>query len=245
MAESYASTEGEFVTFMTAGDRADDTYAERLIHVLQHDVPALAACCDQRIVNSAGVLLHANTMVNSGQWEVRHAAMQPFSTVMAAAALPPISAAVLRRTRFLEHFFFYAASADEQVPDHLAGWLLLLFAQTLGPIRRLPQALLTRTVGDATDVLPPGPLGGGPTQADLACAATFLLAVYCSARDAFAPRYSEQWHAQFIAWLMHDQPREVHSAMREIAMRHDDTESVELMDAITELSAEAAATQRT
>ena len=242
MADAYVASDGEFVTFMVAGDRPDDTYAERLIHVLQHDVPALAACCDQRLANAAGVLLHANTMVRSGLWEIRHAVVQPFETLMDATGLPHIGAAVLRRTRFLEHFFRTAKHTSQRVPDRMAGWLVLLYAQALGPVRRVPQALLTRTVVDATDVLPAGPMGGGARQDDLALAAVFLLEVYCSGRAAFAPRYSEEWHAQFIAWLLHNQPPHVLTTLRGIAIRYDDASSVELMDAIAELVQSAAPT---
>jgi glycosyltransferase involved in cell wall biosynthesis len=236
MAEGYRAGAGEFVAFLAAGERPDPTFGERLVHVLQYDVPALSACCDYRIVDPADVVLHAASMLRSGAWEMKHVAVTPFSSYLADPVLPPLATAVLRRSRFLDHFFAPAAVARPGVPDAIAGWVLLLYAQALGPLRRLPQVLVTRRVPDAIDVLPPGPLGGAPTRADCAAAARYLLTVYCAARDDFRRRYSEQWHAQFIAWLMHEQEPGTAAALRGIATEHGDTDSADLIDAIVEIA---------
>ncbi len=242
LAAGARAAQGQYLAFVPAGDQPDPAFAERLIHVLQYGTPAMLVVCDVRVVDGNGVLLHSSPFRSGGEWRNAVDYLPPLKTTLHETLFPPICAAVMRRSGFLDLLFEAGDSPLARDVGAQAQWLLLQLAHALGGTTRLSECHVTHRVSDGAEAAwsirtsTRNPDGSAASESDVDAAVRLLMSVYCGARTEFRRVYPDTWRAEFIAWLSHGRAPETAAALRDIAARHQDEEMLDLLDALGELA---------
>lgn len=241
LAAGFGVARGEFLAFVPAGDRVDRVFAERLVHILQYGTPAMQVVCDVRMVDGRGALLQSSPFRAGGEWRYPVDYLAPLKTAPHETLFPPIAAAVMRRSRYLGHLFAAAGSPPARQAGAQAEWLVQQFAHALGGTILLSECHVSHRVEDGATAAwsirtaASNPDGSAAREPESDAAVQLLMSVYCSARDDFRRVYPETWHAELVAWLSYGRPPETVAALRAIAGRYGDRETLDILDALAEL----------
>lgn len=205
MAQAYATTTGDYLVFLRAGDRMDRLFVERHLHWRQHGALVAVSCSDIRLASAEGHLVHADVMRNSGAWKQPLQQIPPLATTLRDWVAPPMSACLFRRGAFLDALFSQTATVPESL-RHNGFWLAFQLQHHTGGVLRLLETLTTCRLPDGAAasygyLSAPSGLDARLQQPPVAEAATWLADFYGREQDLFRQWLPAAWHRRFEPWL--------------------------------------------
>jgi len=206
MAAGVQAARGGYLCFLDAGDLPERRHAERHLQCHRFGALPMLTVSDLRLLDAAGVVVHAGIMATAAGWGGLPSAVPAFGNLLKDWLLAPLPAVVMRRTPLLDTFF---QTAEAGVPDRLVGWLLCQYLLQMGGATRLAECLVDlRLPAGATPnpswlsqfISRDGPVPLSP--ADLAAAAEALFAAYARSHERDRSFFAESWEARFLRWLL-------------------------------------------
>lgn len=217
LSAAYRASSGDYFSIITAGDVLDDIFAERHLYVHRHMALSMVSSCDLRVVDSERKLMHDSCYASAGAWGrwVEHFPM--FSVALNQWAFSPRSANVFRRAPVFDWFFDNDDPAMAAL-DPACEWLLLYLAHGFGGSVRLNECLVSLQMtggNDATYLHLASPMVNrfAPGCAPPA-AAQFFFRLMGRHFAAFKRHYTLAGLRSFIAWLLKNNPPQLHAAFR-------------------------------
>ncbi|MBC7706799.1 MAG: glycosyltransferase family 2 protein [Rhodoferax sp.] len=205
MARAYAASDGEYMVFMRAGDRLDREFVERHLYWRQHGALVGLSCSDVRLASSAGSLVHADVLRNSGAWKQNLQQVPPLATTLRDWVAPPMSACMFRRNALLDRLFARRGDMPDELQD--AGfWLVFQFQHHTSGVLRILETLTTCRLPEgaaATYAYLSAPSGSSGTLVDppVFSAAAWLTQFYQDEPALFQQWLPASWHQRFGPWL--------------------------------------------
>ena len=205
MALAYAAGDSEYMVFLRAGDRLDREFVERHLHWRQNLAMVGVSCSDVRLASSAGSLVHADVLRNSGAWKQPLQQVPPLATSLRDWVAPPMSACMFRRSAFLDRLF----AGQSEMPDelrHAGFWLVFQLQHHTAGVLRILETLGTCHLPDgaaASYGYLSAASGSNAALIDppVAAAATWLGQFYQHEQALFRHWLPPAWHQRFGPWL--------------------------------------------